>query len=91
MSTDNYLQIFDDNVVKFSIKQGNENDRWPLTGDYSVVSSNSTTTILKYDGTSTTTSESTKTLPGSFTVAELACTRDTNRVFVGNFSDNLGG
>lgn len=90
MSTENYLQIYDDNVVKFTIKQGNENDRWPISGDYKIDHSNSSTTYLKYENNDNIVERPSDTMPGSFTMAELACTRDTNRVFVGNFSDITG-
>ncbi len=91
MSTGNYIQIYDDNVVKFSIKQGYENDRWPITGDYKIEQSNATTTVLKYENNDSLVQKDSSTMPGAFTIAELACTRDTNRVFVGNFSNELGG
>ena len=89
MSTGNYIQIYDDNVVKFSIKQGYENDRWPITGDYKIEQSNATTTVLKYENNDSLVQKDSSTMPGAFTIAELACTRDTNRVFVGNFSNEL--
>lgn len=91
MSTENYLQIYDDNVVKFSIKQGTENDRWPITGDYKIKYSNADDTALKYENNDNLVLKESSTLPGAFTIAELACTRDTNRVFIGNFSSELGG
>ena len=90
MSTENYLQIYDDNVVKFTIKQGSENDRWPLTGDYKIDHSNSNTTYLKYENTTSIIEQPSDTMPGAFTMAELAFTRDTNRVFAGNFSNTTG-
>lgn len=52
----NYIQIFNDTVVKMSINQGLESQR------------------------------DTETL-GSFTVGELAYTRDSGRVFVGDYTD----
>lgn len=65
-----YMQTYDDSVLKLSIKQGEEHDRFPSeTADIN---------SINYDVTST--------LPGSFTSGELAYTRDTNRVFVGNFT-----
>jgi hypothetical protein len=67
-----YMQIYDDSVLKLSIKQGEERDRFQSEN----IDINST----DYDVTST--------LPGAFTMGELAFTRDTNRVFVGNFTDN---
>ena len=90
MSTENYLQIYDDNVVKFTIKQGSENDRWPLTGDYKIDHSNSNITYLKYENTTSNIEQPSDTMPGAFTMAELAFTRDTNRVFAGNFSNTTG-
>lgn len=53
----NYIQIFDDTVVKFTINQGLEEQR------------------------------SSSTL-GAFNLAELAFTRDSGRVFVGDYSDD---
>jgi hypothetical protein len=67
-----YMQIYDDSVLKLSIKQGEERDRFQSEN----IDINST----NYDVTST--------LPGAFTMGELAFTRDTNRVFAGNFTDN---
>ena len=72
MSTENYLQIYDDNVVKFSIKQGTENDRWPITGDFKIEYSNATNTALKYENNNDLVSKESSTLPGAFTIAELA-------------------
>lgn len=66
------MQIYDDSVLKLSIKQGEERDRFQSEN----IDINST----NYDVTST--------LPGAFTMGELAFTRDTNRVFAGNFTDN---
>ena len=65
-----YMQTYDDSVLKLSIKQGEEHDRFPSK----TVGIDS----IDYNVTST--------LPGSFTSGELAYTRDTNRVFVGNFT-----
>jgi hypothetical protein len=67
-----YIQTYDDSVLKLSIKQGEEQDRFPT--------SLSDLTSTDYNVTSA--------LPGSFTMGELAFTRDTARVFVGNFTTN---
>lgn len=64
------VQIYDDSVLKLSIKQGEEKDRFPFE----------TVDAASIDY------ESTSVLPGAFTMGELAYTRDTNRVFVGNFT-----
>lgn len=66
-----YIPLYNDNVVKISIKQGEESDRFD--------SLSATITSTEYDITST--------LPGAFTMGELAYTRDTNRVFAGNFTN----
>lgn len=65
-----HIQIYDDSVLKLSIKQGEEADRFPNKG--------ATIDTIDYSVTST--------LPGAFTMGELAFTRDTGRVFVGNFT-----
>lgn len=80
--------MYDDNVVKFSIRQGEENDRWAISGNYKITASDNEKTYITYaDGTTTT--KATDEMVGSFTIGELVCTRDTNRVFLGNFSDAL--
>ena len=66
-----HIQIYDDSVLKLSIKQGVESDRFQ--------SDNIDATSIVH--------KSTSTLPGAFTMGELAYTRDTNRVFVGNFTN----
>lgn len=53
----NYIQIFDDTVLKQSINQGTEEQR-------------------------------SNTITGSFTLGELAFTRDTGRIFVGDCGNN---
>ena len=65
-----HIQIYDDSVLKLSIKQGLESDR--------TQPENTDITLSDYKIAST--------LPGAFTMGELAYTRDTNRVFVGNFT-----
>ena len=66
-----YIPLYNDDVVKISIKQGEESDRFNSSG--------ATISSTVYSLTST--------LPGAFTTGELAYTRDTNRVFVGNFTN----
>ena len=80
--------MYDDNVVKFSIRQGEENDRWAISGNYKITASDNETTYITY-ADNTTTTKATDEMVGSFTIGELVCTRDTNRVFLGNFSDVL--
>lgn len=65
------INLYDDSVLKLSIKQGTESDRFPAS----------------FDNTSSLDYEITKDLPGSFTMGEPIYTRDTNRVFIGNFTD----
>lgn len=66
-----YIKIYDDSVLKLSIKQGEESDRF----------------YYKSDDINATNPTITGTLPGAFTMGELAFTRDTHRVFAGNFTD----
>lgn len=80
--------MYDDNVVKFSIRQGEENDRWAISGNYKITASDNEKTYITY-ADNTTTTKATNEMVGSFTIGELVCTRDTNRVFLGNFSDAL--
>ena len=65
-----HIQLYDDSVIKLSIKQGIEADRFRP----------------EVEGAASTDYNITSTLPGAFTMGELAYTRDTNRVFVGNFT-----
>lgn len=65
-----HIQLYDDSVIKLSIKQGIEADRFHP----------------EVEGVTSTDYNITSTLPGAFTMGELAYTRDTNRVFVGNFT-----
>lgn len=85
----NYIQLYDDNVVKFSIRQGVEDDRWSLKNNYTITASDNNKTYITYTSDNTSIVKPTNEMVGSFTVGELVCTRDTNRVFLGNFSDKL--
>lgn len=81
------IRLYDDSVIKLTIKQGLEKERYPVkiingNGDainYEEVSFN----IFNFDEISSQT--------GSFSSGELAYTRDTNRLFIGNLSDKLNG
>ena len=81
------IRLYDDSVIKLTIKQGLEKERYPVkvingNGDainYEGVSFN----IFNFDEISSQT--------GSFSSGELAYTRDTNRLFIGNLSDKLNG
>lgn len=64
------VQIYEDSVLKLSIKQGEESDRIPA----------------RAKGIGSIDYEMSSIMPGAFTMGELAYTRDTNRVFVGNFT-----
>lgn len=85
----NYIQLYDDNVVKFSIRQGIEDDRWSLKNNYTITASDNNKTYITYISDNTSIIKPTNEMVGSFTIGELVCTRDTNRVFLGNFSDKL--
>lgn len=85
----NYIQLYDDNVVKFSIRQGVEDDRWSLKNNYTITASDNNKTYITYTSDNTSIIKPTNEMVGSFTIGELVCTRDTNRVFLGNFSDKL--
>lgn len=82
----NTVQIFDDNVLKITIKQGSESERFNI--DFNNIQPGGN---VKY-GTSETINilakDSISTVPGSFSSGELAYTRDTGRVFVGSLTDN---
>jgi hypothetical protein len=82
----NTVQIFDDNVLKITIKQGSESERFNI--DFNNIHPGGD---VKY-GTSETinilTKDSISTVPGSFSSGELAYTRDTGRVFVGSLTDS---
>jgi hypothetical protein len=82
----NTVQIFDDNVLKITIKQGSESERFNIDfnnihpgGDVKYGTSETINILAK---------DSISTVPGSFSSGELAYTRDTGRVFVGSLTDS---
>lgn len=81
----NKIQLYDDNVLKLTIKQGTEQERFNISstigngGSTFYGSNNENINIL--DPVSIT------TVPGSFSSGELAYTRDTGRVFVGSITN----
>lgn len=77
------IQLYDDSVIKLTIKQGNESERFPATLDKngSFNYNGETYNFCNFKDIST--------IPGSFSSGELAYTRDTNRLFIGNISEQL--
>lgn len=77
------IQLYDDSVIKLTIKQGNESERFPATLDKngSFNYNGETYNFCSFKDIST--------IPGSFSSGELAYTRDTNRLFIGNISEQL--
>ena len=49
----NYIQLYDDNVVKFSIRQGIEDDRWSLKNNYTITASDNNKTYITYTSDNT--------------------------------------
>lgn len=81
----NKIQLYDDNVLKLTIKQGTEQERFNINqnigsaGTTYYGSNNEEINILD--------PLSISTVPGSFSSGELAYTRDTGRVFVGSLTN----
>ena len=79
------IRLFDDSVIKLTIKQGLESERYPIIAingeGNGITHEGASVNILNFDQIST--------LTGSFTTGELAYTRDTNRLFIGNLSEKL--
>lgn len=77
----NEIRLFDDSVIKLTIKQGQENERF-------VVQENENS--WTYNGAEIDIRDwnAIYTLPGSLSSGELAYTRDTSRLFVGNIYDS---
>jgi hypothetical protein len=77
----NEIRLFDDSVIKLTIKQGQEKERF-------VVEENENS--WTYNGADITITDwnAIYTLPGSLSSGELAYTRDTSRLFVGNIYDS---
>lgn len=67
------IRLYDDSVIKLTIKQGAEAERFPstLSGD----------DLLDF--------EKINSVSGALVSGELGWTRDTNRLFVGNISEQL--
>ena len=84
------IKLFDNSVIKLTIKQGLESERFPITieeaGKFTYINTDDTTkdgNVTRYDDIIT--------LSGSLSSGELGYTRDTNRLFVGNISDTTIG
>lgn len=80
------IRLFDDSVIKLTIKQGLESERFPVTeikkgGVFTY--NNTNLSITAY--------EDINSVSGALTTGELGYTRDTNRLFVGNISEQLKG
>lgn len=78
----NDIRIYDDTVLKLTVKQGSEKERFNVSG----VGPNGKATHANGVEINITDYNSISTVPGSFSSGELAYTRDTNRLFVGNIS-----
>ena len=78
------IRLYDDSVIKLTVKQGLEDERFPVSsvsdGGIGTYKKNEIN-ILDFDQVST--------ISGSFATGEVAYTRDTNRLFVGNLSKKL--
>ena len=78
------IRLYDDSVIKLTVKQGLEDERFPVSsvsdGGVGTYNKNEIN-ILDFDQVST--------ISGSFATGEVAYTRDTNRLFVGNLSKKL--
>lgn len=78
----NDIRIYDDTVLKLTVKQGSEKERFNVGS----IGPNDKATHANGVEINITDYNSISTVPGSFTSGELAYTRDTNRLFVGNIS-----
>lgn len=79
----NIIQIYDDSVLKMTIKQGDEKYRFNKEDiDENGNISSTGLNVLDKEGAIT-------TQTNAFNSGELIYSRDTNRVFVGNFSPKL--
>lgn len=77
----NEIRLFDDSVIKLTIKQGQENERFVVQeNENSWTYNNAEIDIRDWNAI--------YTLPGSLSSGELAYTRDTSRLFVGNIYDS---
>ena len=78
--------MFDDSVIKLTIKQGLESERFPVTEiseSGTFIYNGETKTITDYNDINS--------ISGALTTGELGYTRDTNRLFIGNISEELEG
>ena len=66
------VKLYDDSVIKLTIKQGTEKERFPNLSSDKLLSYNDINSVS-----------------GALVSGELGWTRDTNRLFVGNISDEL--
>lgn len=83
--SENIIQIYDDSVLKMTIKQGDEIYRFnkgSIDANGKVTVGSTEFNVLDKAGTIT-------TQTNAFNSGELIYSRDTNRVFVGNFSPIL--
>lgn len=79
------IRLYDDSVIKLTIKQGTEKERFGVTnignGGKGTYEGKNNFDLLDYD--------TINSVSGSLVTGELGYTRDTNRLFVGNISDEL--
>lgn len=81
----NKIQLYDDNVLKLTIKQGTEQERFNI--DQNIGSAGTTYYGSNKEEINILNPLSVSTVPGSFSSGELAYTRDTGRVFVGSLTN----
>lgn len=81
----NTVQIFDDNVLKITIKQGSETERFNI--DFNNIKAGGKVNYGDNETIDILDPESISSVPGSFSSGELAYTRDTGRVFVGSLTN----
>lgn len=81
---DNEIRLFDDSVIKLTIKQGTEAERFGIS------TINAGGNVIK-DGVSINLFdfEDINSVSGCLVSGEMGYTRDTNRLFVGNISENF--
>ena len=73
------VKLYDDSVIKLTVKQGTEKERFPVTigsGQFSKEDD-----LLNFDKINS--------VSGALVSGELGYTRDTHRLFVGNISESL--
>lgn len=75
------IRLYEDSVIKLTVRQGYEAERFPITiGSGSFVKGED---LLDFDKINS--------ISGALNSGELGYTRDTNRLFVGNISEDLNG